>query len=333
MNLALFGFPIPEDTRTPVEVAEWIAGTTSIGAHGGYFMELAEKGRFMKFPYPDKGFPPQLGEPILTTSKPDPSKQMSLDGLIDMVESGQSVLLVFGIGPHGVPKKTAAIPRYNLDITPGGFSLETCTALGAVCGAISARLSLKRRGQFFNRFANGPAMVREARCSHILVDSQQEAYDIYNQINAGANFAQLAMQRSKCPSKYKGGDLGWFGRGQMVKPFEDAAFGYNVGDMTVIQTQFGWHVIYITGQRRDRPCRRQTTSLFSLIRAGSGCSPLETAGIRDRRKWHESGSSIGNGRTGCSRAPEELQRPSGPFPRPPRWHSPWRWPRPRPRGR
>jgi len=103
-------------------------------------------------------------------------------------------------------------------------------------------------------------MVREARCSHILVDSQQEAYDIYNQINAGANFAQLAMQRSKCPSKYKGGDLGWFGRGQMVKPFEDAAFGYNVGDMTVVQTQFGWHVIYVTGQRRSRPCRLQTSS-------------------------------------------------------------------------
>jgi peptidyl-prolyl cis-trans isomerase C len=81
------------------------------------------------------------------------------------------------------------------------------------------------------------------------VDSQQEAYDLYNQINAGANFAQLAMQRSKCPSGRQGGDLGWFGRGQMVKPFEDVAFSHNPGDMTVVQTQFGWHVIYVTGQR------------------------------------------------------------------------------------
>lgn len=92
-------------------------------------------------------------------------------------------------------------------------------------------------------------MVRQARCSHILVDSQQEAYDIYNQVMSGANFAQLAAQRSKCPSGRQGGDLGWFGRGQMVKPFEDAAFSYNPGDVTVVQTQFGWHVIYITGQR------------------------------------------------------------------------------------
>ena len=145
-------------------------------------------------------------------------------------------------------------------------------------------------------------MVRQARCSHILVDTQQEAYDIYNQINAGANFAQLAMQRSKCPSKYKGGDLGWFGRGQMVKPFEDAAFGYNVGDMTVIQTQFGWHVIYVTGQRRFRPCRRQT--------------PSPSPSCCNRNMQPLSPIRLSSGRTGCCRAPGARLRPSGPSRRP-----------------
>ena len=47
---------------------------------------------------------------------------------------------MFGIGPHGVPKAAASIPKYNLDITPGCFSLETATALGAVCGAFAVRL-------------------------------------------------------------------------------------------------------------------------------------------------------------------------------------------------
>ena len=61
MGLALFGFPIPEDARTPKEIAEWVAGTTSIGGHGKNFMEMAETGRFQCFPYPGKGFPPQLG--------------------------------------------------------------------------------------------------------------------------------------------------------------------------------------------------------------------------------------------------------------------------------
>lgn len=140
MNLALFGFPFPEDITQPKELAQWVAGTTSIGSHGDYFMDLAEEGRFMSFPYPAKGFPPQLGEPILTTSKPDPKKSVTLRQTAEMVQRGQSILLVFGIGPHGVPKGPASIPRYNLDITDGRYSLETCTALGAVSGALHAML-------------------------------------------------------------------------------------------------------------------------------------------------------------------------------------------------
>lgn len=145
MGLALFGFPIPENVRTPKEIAEWVAGTTSIGGHGRNFMEMAEAGRFNCFPYPGKGFPPQLGEVVLTTCRPDPRRQISLTQTVDMVEGGQSITLLFGIGPHGVPKNVMAIPRYNLDITPGGYSLETCTALGAVCGALYARLWHRRR--------------------------------------------------------------------------------------------------------------------------------------------------------------------------------------------
>jgi len=140
MNLALFGFPIPDDMDTPVKIAEWVAGTTSIGERGNYFVELAERGRFMRFPYPSKGFPPQLGDPILTTSKPVESKKVTTTQVTEMVSMGKSVLLVFGIGPHGVPKDVSAIPSMNLDITGGGFSLETCTALGAVCGALNAKM-------------------------------------------------------------------------------------------------------------------------------------------------------------------------------------------------
>ena len=83
-----------------------------------------------------------MGEVILTTSKPDPKKQISLSEAVSMVEHGQSITLLFGIGPHGVPKVAASIPKYNLDITPGCFSLETATALGAVCGAFAARMDL-----------------------------------------------------------------------------------------------------------------------------------------------------------------------------------------------
>jgi hypothetical protein len=140
MNLAVLGFPIPDGLGTPAEIAKWIAGTTSIGGHGDYFMQLAEKGRFNMFPYPSKGLSPQLGEPILTTSKPDERKKINTDETAAMVREGRSVVFIFGIGPRGVPKETASIPKYHLDVTGGGFSLETCTALGAVCGAVSSKL-------------------------------------------------------------------------------------------------------------------------------------------------------------------------------------------------
>ena len=141
MNLALFGFPIPEDCKTPMEIANFIAGTTSIGAHGDNFVQLAELGRFQTFPYPAKGFPPQLGKVVLTTCKPEPKKQLTTAQLADLVAGGQSILLIFGIGPHGTPKEVHALSDVDFEVTGGNFSLETCTALGAVCGALDCKLN------------------------------------------------------------------------------------------------------------------------------------------------------------------------------------------------
>lgn len=141
MNLALFGFPIPEDCRTPKEIADFIAGTTSIGENGGNFVRLAELGRFQTFPYPGKGFPPQLGKVVLTTCHPSAQKQLTTAQVAELVEGGQSILLVFGIGPHGTPKEVYDISEYDYEVTGGNYSLETCTALGAVCGALNCKLN------------------------------------------------------------------------------------------------------------------------------------------------------------------------------------------------
>jgi peptidyl-prolyl cis-trans isomerase C len=86
--------------------------------------------------------------------------------------------------------------------------------------------------------------MSKVKASHILVPTLNEAVSLHEQITAGADFAQLAQQNSKCPSGRNGGDLGEFGRGMMVKPFEDAAFGLNVGDLSnPVQTQFGYHIV------------------------------------------------------------------------------------------
>lgn len=82
------------------------------------------------------------------------------------------------------------------------------------------------------------------RASHILVGSKEEADQIFEELMDGYDFEAIAKQQSKCPSGKKGGDLGFFSRGQMVKEFENAAFSLKPGQISrPVKTQFGWHVI------------------------------------------------------------------------------------------
>lgn len=75
-------------------------------------------------------------------------------------------------------------------------------------------------------------------------EAQTQIQQIHGQLQSGADFADLARQNSDCPSSGRGGDLGSFGRGQMVGAFEDTAFGLEVGQTSgVIETPFGFHVI------------------------------------------------------------------------------------------
>ena len=138
-NLATFGFPFTKDMITPVEISRWVASTTSIGGGGKSFIELAEKGRYTRFDFPNKGFPPQLGKAVATTRNPDSRKIISVARVREMLSSGDSILLVFGLGPHGLPKDVLRTCRLHLDVTGRGISLETCTAMGAVVGSVMGR--------------------------------------------------------------------------------------------------------------------------------------------------------------------------------------------------
>lgn len=87
-------------------------------------------------------------------------------------------------------------------------------------------------------------MVDQVHCAHILVKTEQEAKVIQDQLGKGASFSKIAMERSLCPSGKKGGDLGTFGRGMMVREFEVAAFALPKGQISQpVKTQFGWHII------------------------------------------------------------------------------------------
>ena len=87
-------------------------------------------------------------------------------------------------------------------------------------------------------------MPNEIHCAHILVKTEKEAGAVIERLNKGEKFANIASQVSICPSRKRGGDLGTFGRGKMVKEFEQAAFVLQKGQVSpIVKTQFGYHVI------------------------------------------------------------------------------------------
>lgn len=93
-------------------------------------------------------------------------------------------------------------------------------------------------------------MAEEIKASHILVETEEEAISIREEILSGTDFEELAAEHSLCPSGANGGDLGFFGRGQMVGEFEKAAFDLKVGEISdPVRTNFGWHLILVTDKQ------------------------------------------------------------------------------------
>ena len=89
-------------------------------------------------------------------------------------------------------------------------------------------------------------MAKSVNAAHILVNSEKDAQNIMARIEKGEKFEDLAKRFSKCPSKKKGGNLGWFGKGDMVPEFENAAFSAQKGAVVgPVKTQFGYHIILV----------------------------------------------------------------------------------------
>jgi len=119
-----------------------------------------------------------------------------------------------------------------------------------------------------NYYSENAKQIEQVRASHILIKpdttdpnadpneakatARAKAQDLLKQIKDGADFSELAKTNSSCPSSAKGGDLNFFGRGQLVPPFEKAAFALKVGQVSdVVETQFGYHIIKVTDREND----------------------------------------------------------------------------------
>ncbi len=87
-------------------------------------------------------------------------------------------------------------------------------------------------------------MGNQIRCAHILVEKMSTAQEVLDKLKNGESFAKLAEQYSLDGTRKRGGDLGFFGRGVMVREFEDAAFKLQKGEISgLVKTQFGYHII------------------------------------------------------------------------------------------
>lgn len=96
----------------------------------------------------------------------------------------------------------------------------------------------------------GAEPTTEYNASHILVETEEKAAELFTMLEDGAVFAELAKEHSTGPSGPNGGELGWFSAGMMVQPFEDAVMALEVGQTSPpVQTQFGWHVLILNETR------------------------------------------------------------------------------------
>lgn len=158
-NLATFGFPFDEgrrreskdpdapDLRTPLEVADFVVGSTSISSADAPLRTLAEAGRFNAFEFPGKGFPPQLGRVIATSEHPQKSTAVTPRQVAEELHHGKSQMVVLGLGPRGLPKDVLKNTGHSLELTGRNIGFETATVIGALPATIRTHLDwLEGRG-------------------------------------------------------------------------------------------------------------------------------------------------------------------------------------------
>ena len=151
---------------------------------------------------------------MMGVSRPEIRQEMELGIAIERLMESRG-------GPGGEP--TEADMRAFYDDNPGQFQQPP---------------QVKASHILFMVQADGGEAEKAAK--------RQEAEEVLAEIGGGADFAALATEHSDCPSSSKGGDLGYFGRGAMVPPFEEAAFGLEPGEMSgIVETRFGYHIIKV----------------------------------------------------------------------------------------
>ena len=142
-----------------------------------------------------------------------------------------------------------AEPAFKAELAKLKDSLLTSYAAEKAISAVS--VSDKDAEEYYNNNKEQFVSGESVNASHILVDSEEKANELISKIKAGEiSFEEAAMENSSCPSKANGGNLGDFGKGQMVPEFDEAVFAMEVGEISAspVKTQFGYHVIKLNSK-------------------------------------------------------------------------------------
>lgn len=149
--------------------------------------------------------------------------------------------------------------------------------------AAKATVTPEEAKEFYEKNKEKFKQPEQVKASHILIEVKPEAPEaekkaarqkieaIQKKVKAGEDFAKLAQENSQCPSSKQGGDLGYFGKGQMVPAFETAAFGLKVGEVSgIVETQFGYHIIKATDKKAESTVAFDTAKEQIMQRMKSG---------------------------------------------------------------
>ncbi|HDL86042.1 MAG TPA: tetratricopeptide repeat protein [Candidatus Acetothermia bacterium] len=215
------------------------------GANGAY-LQLSIKGQAMQQLIREALYAQQAKQMKIRIASKDVDAQADkqYNDLLSNYKITEAQLVTY---LHGQNKTLEQFKKEMRDSVE--MQLRDKTLRNAVVGNIEP--SDDQLAAYFEKNVSKYTEPEQVRASHILVKDLATANKVLDELNKGADFATLAKKYSiDTGTKDKGGDLGWFGRGRMVKAFEDAAFSMKVGEVSKpVKTQYGYHIIKVTGHK------------------------------------------------------------------------------------
>lgn len=196
------------------------------------------------------GAPITLGSVIAMRDRLPPQYQnlpdeTLLKGLVDQLVDQQLLATALSASPETDPLAVKLAVENERRTVLAGIAANT-----AVEGAVDDAKVQAAYDKMVAAFQPQP----EFNAAHILVDSEDKAKALKAEIDGGKDFAEVAKENSSDGSAANGGDLGWFGKGQMVPAFEEAVVAMKVGEVSgPVQSQFGWHLIKLNETRETTP--------------------------------------------------------------------------------